>query len=444
MNNIMENTITTKTSRRSIIILIGCLFFSIFLCFSQIIGNSILIFTCLSLFLLFGMWASYKDWIFPVLLYFLPWSPLMKIQNGGISFFTIALLITCIIFLIKNNFSLKIYQIILTALLVILTLTAKVLQGNSIANNYLFFIVMFLLFPCIFQNRSLLPSFWYSTLFFACGIVVAALSAQLAAEYPNILQYIKVDSYLNITRLSGYYGDPNFYCAQITACLAGVQLLLSREQQKYRQLILLFLMVALIYCGLLSASKSFIIVTILLIPVWIIILLEKRNRTTGKIGLLLVILCIIAVALSSQAFSDLLEIVYSRFSSAANISEFTTGRTDLWLSYLDGFSHNISLFLFGEGYTDVTFNGRASHNTIIQGVYQFGIIGFPIVLLWYFFIIKNIFSQLSFDLNWKSVILMCIGIALPWMALDILFFDEVFLLPIFGAIGIKEYGLKSK
>ena len=30
---------------------------------------------------------------------------------------------------------------------------------------------------------------------------------------------------------------------------------------------------------------------------------------------------------------------------------------------------------------------------------------------------------------------MAIGIALPWMALDILFFDEFFLLPVYGVFG---------
>ena len=30
---------------------------------------------------------------------------------------------------------------------------------------------------------------------------------------------------------------------------------------------------------------------------------------------------------------------------------------------------------------------------------------------------------------------MCVGVVLPWMALDILFFDEFFLLPVYAVIG---------
>ena len=47
------------------------------------------------------------------LLYFLPWSPLLKLQNGGTSYFTIALLVSCAIFFAKNGFSLKMYQVIM-------------------------------------------------------------------------------------------------------------------------------------------------------------------------------------------------------------------------------------------------------------------------------------------------------------------------------------------
>ena len=113
--------------------------------------------------------------------------------------------------------------------------------------------MMLLLFPCVAKGLSGAVSFSRLTLFFACGIIMAALSARQIAAYPNISQYIKVDSYLKITRLSGYYRDPNFYCAHITACLAGVQLLMSRERRRGRQIIWIGVMTVLVYCGLLSA-----------------------------------------------------------------------------------------------------------------------------------------------------------------------------------------------
>lgn len=38
--------------------------------------------------------------------------------------------------------------------------------------------------------------------------------------------------------------------------------------------------------------------------------------------------------------------------------------------------------------------------------------------------------------KWKHALLMCVGVVLPWMGIDILQFDEFFLLPVYAVIGI--------
>lgn len=37
---------------------------------------------------------------------------------------------------------------------------------------------------------------------------------------------------------------------------------------------------------------------------------------------------------------------------------------------------------------------------------------------------------------------MGVGIVLPWMALDIIFFDELFLLPVYGALAVAYSSLE--
>lgn len=208
-----------------------------------------------------------------------------------------------------------------------------------------------------------------------------------------------------------------------------------------RQLLLLVLLVALLYCGLLSGSKSFILVTALLFCVWFFILPEKNEPAAGRLGLLLVLLCLVAVALSSRAFGELLEIVYSRFSSVTNLSDLTTGRTELWQRYFEAFAQSPRLFLLGEGYTDVTVGGGASHNTILQGVYQFGFPGFLLLLLWQGLHVKALLPEAVLcGRSLMPMLLMGIGVFLPWMALDILFFDEFFLFPVFFAVGVQACG----
>lgn len=414
--------------------LLGCMVISVFLCYGQIRNSKALLAVCLLAFLGFVVLSCGRNAVFAVLLYFLPWSPLLRLDNKSVSFFTIALLAVCLVYCLKDHLSFNTYQSVLAFFLVLLTLAAKLWQGNPIRNNYLFFVCMLFLLPSVVEKSNAV-SFKEATLFFAAGVVMAALIAQQTAGLPNISKYINVHSYLSITRRSGFYGDPNFYAAHITACLAGVQLLLSREEKRVHQLALLALMVLLIYCGLLSASKSFVFVTAGLFLVWVPILLEKGHRAS-KFRLLLGILCAGAVIVSSSAFEPLFEVIDERFSYAANISQLTTKRTDLWMDYLNEFAHNVSLTLLGHGYTSVTLHGWASHNTIIQSVYQFGLLGAPLLFIWVALTLKRVRQGLKDSRsNWRYTLLMLVGVVIPWIALDILFFDEFFLLPVYVVLG---------
>ena len=414
--------------------LLGCMVISVFLCYGQIRNSKALLAVCLLAFLGFVVLSCGRNAVFAVLLYFLPWSPLLRLDNKSVSFFTIALLAVCLVYCLKDHLSFNTYQSVLAFFLVLLTLAATLLQGNPIRNNYLFFVCMLFLLPSVVEKSNAV-SFKEATLFFAAGVVMAALIAQQTAGLPNISKYINVQSYLSITRRSGFYGDPNFYAAHITACLAGVQLLLSREEKRVHQLALLALMVLLIYCGLLSASKSFVLTTAGLFLAWVPILLEKGHRTS-KFRLLLGILCAGAVIVSSSAFEPLFEVIDERFSYAANISQLTTKRTDLWMDYLNEFAHNVSLTLLGHGYTSVTLHGWASHNTIIQSVYQFGLLGAPLLFIWVALTLKRVRQGLKDSRsNWRYTLLMLVGVVIPWIALDILFFDEFFLLPVYVVLG---------
>lgn len=331
---------------------------------------------------------------------------------------------------------------ILAALLMALTLVTKAIQHNPIGNDYLCFLIMLLLFPCVMRRCEGDVSFYRITIFFACGIITAALTAQQIATFPNISQFIKVDSYLTVTRLSGFYGDPNFYSAHIAACLAGTQLLLCHEKSRRRQIVLAILALVLLYCGLLSASKSFIIVTACLFLLWVPILLEK-GTFSSHFRLFVGLLCAGIIIASSSAFRALLQIVDDRFAQASNLSELTTGRTDLWRNYIHEFLNNPITLLFGEGYTSINLNNKASHNTLIQVVYQFGLIGMPLLISWVVISLRNLFTQLNAGhVKWKHALLMCVGVVLPWMGIDILQFDEFFLLPVYAVIGIA-YSTRS-
>lgn len=439
---IMQKAGTTeqvKPWERPGVLLGGCLLACLLLVLAQTVGHGFLLLLVLIGCLLLAALACRQGLAIPVLLFFLPWSPLMKLAPGRISFYTIGLLICCALALAQDGMRLTVRQVVLAASLMALTLTAKILQTGSITNDYLMFVFMLLLFPCIARSCPRATSFRCATMFFAGGIFSAAILARLVAHYPNISRYIIVESYLTVTRLSGFYGDPNFYSAHVTACLAGVLVLLSRETEKRRQILLAAVSVALLYCGLLSASKTFVLTVACLFLFWLPILLERGNYGSARTRLLFGVLCAVAFVLVSPAFRQVLQIIGARFTEGEGLAGLTTNRTTLWLQYLTAFVHDIPLTLFGAGYTSVNLFRKASHNTLIQAVYQFGILGIPLLLVWMWNMLADMFPESDKPLaGWKYTVLLCVGSFLPWMALDILQYDEFFLLPVYVLLGVAH------
>lgn len=439
---IMQKAGTTEQAKpweRPGVLLGSCLLACLLLVLAQTVGNGFLLSLVLIGCLLLAALACRQGLAIPVLLFYLPWSPLMKLAPGRISFYTIGLLICCALALTQDGMRLTVRQVVLAASLMALTLTAKILQTGSITNDYLMFVFMLLLFPCIARSCPRATSFRCATMFFACGILSAAVLARLVAHYPNISRYIIVESYLTITRLSGFYGDPNFYSAHVTACLAGVLVLLSRETEKRRQILLAAVSVALLYCGLLSASKTFVLTVACLFLFWLPILLERGNYGSARTRLLFGVLCAVAFVLVSPAFRQVIRIIGARFTEGEGLAGLTTNRTVLWLQYLTAFVHDIPLTLFGAGYTSVNLFRRASHNTLIQAVYQFGILGIPFLLVWMWNMLADMFPGTDKPLaGWKYTVLLCVGSFLPWMALDILQYDEFFLLPVYVLLGVAH------
>jgi hypothetical protein len=62
-------------------------------------------------------------------------------------------------------------------------------------------------------------------------------------------------------------------------------------------------------------------------------------------------------------------------------------------------------------------------------VYQFGVIGAPLLITWVVCLFKTVLSHFSGKLDGMAFALMLVGVFLPWLGLDYLFFDDFFLLP---------------
>ena len=324
-------------------------------------------------------------------------------------------------------------------MLIALTLFSKLLDGTFLSFDYVSFMMLVLVFPVVKEEwKAGKYDFYQSTVFFSVGIIVAGLCALNFAGYANIARFIRVDTYLTVIRRSGFYGDANFYTAQITAAIGGGLMGLLKEKKRARSVLLFILLVLLVYCGFLSASKSFALILAGLILLWLIGLFHVQGRGIFKVLLLLAAVTVAIFIATSELFRGLIEVFNTRFSFRANISDFTTGRTDVWQVYLRELMTDWKTLFLGKGFTNIIVGEKSTHNILLQMVFQFGLIGVPAMLAWTIcFFMDAPQRPKGAKRETLCTLLLTVGVFSPWLAIDTLFFDDFFLLQMYVYLGLR-------
>ena len=420
-----------------IILLITCIAEAAWLLLAQTSGSALLLLPCLACFLALVAWTAIQGMALPVLMFFLPFAALLKIRPGMISLYTIALMVVYLIYMVKGIKNINVKHLVPGLALLAMVLVVKTLYGEWIDNSFILFFFTLLLVPFFKRELGERYDFYYLTVAFSLGIIMASITARFLIGYSTIRQFIQIHEYAGLVRYSGYYGDPNFYSVHITSALGGVLVLMINTVKKIKIALLMTLAVTLVYCGALSVSKSFLLVSVVLVLFWLFALMFQKGKITAKITILLTLLVGTAFLLASTVFNEHVSMFIARFSQDRNLSDFTTGRTELWDQYISTLMSDSKLLLFGKGLTYELINDRAPHNTLIQCVYQFGVIGTLFLTVWFVCFIRALLSETSFNIkNFAHLAVLLIGAIGPWMGLDMQSTDEFFLLPIYVCVGV--------
>lgn len=425
------------TVRLKFIFLIACLLLSLWLLVAQVLGNTLILLACLACFVALVTFSAFKGMAIPVFLYFLPFSTLLKLQPGAISIYTIALLIAYFIYFFRNGRRVIISHFLPGVALFVMALIVKTAYGYSINNSFLMFFATIIFIPFIAKELNKNYDFYLLTIFFSLGIILAAITSQYLIIFPTIRHYIATHETTGIIRYSGYYGDPNFYTAHITAALGGILILVLHTSKKLKLLMLVLLATFLVYCGFLSVSKSFILIFACMVLLWLLELMAQRGRISVKLMLAITASVGLLFLLSSTVFTDSIGMIINRFTNWDNLNELTTGRTEIWSRYFQAFDKDPLLFTFGKGFTNILVNDKATHNTLLQIVFQFGIIGLIFLAVWMWIYFRVMLGKIQLRSTALSqMLILAIGAFGPWLAIDMLFFDEFFLMPIYICVGV--------
>lgn len=388
------------------------------------VGSTPLSYMALLVYLCIITFAKIED-LLQLMLFFVPWSAVLKPTPDTISFCSVAMLIVSAKLALKPKLRFRTGNLIVLSLFAGITVFSKLLHTYSFGTQYILFLIMLVFFPIYLENYKDEISFENAVVFYSFGIISATVASLVLQNNPNLRAFIKVIEYTNIgvTRLSGFYPDPNFYSAQVATAIGLLLVLINKS--KLSVSFSSTLEVSLILCGLISVSKSFMICLLLIATIWLFCCLIERKGHSRFLGTMLILTVCLNILLATGSVSELIDEYLIRFGMADSAQTLTTGRSELWKLYLRYFAENPVELLIGKGFTS-TFAGvpKGSHNTLIQCLYQLGLFGTLII-------IRSVHGTLSYLKKSKAgfgysllIFLSCFSM---WLGIDVLFWDDFFL-----------------
>ena len=221
---------------------------------------------------------------------------------------------------------------------------------------------------------SLVITSLYALLFRSTAQIAAIRGAESAAIWGT-----------SIMRFSGLIQDPNYY---ITLLLVGMAALCKlKETANISTLLFVFLIVALSVFGVLSYSKTFFVVFILLGGVYVIWQFWNKKIYKGIFFSMCAIAGLLFIVLSKNSpFA----IVLARLTSGGTVSDLTTRRSDLFLVYWKSITETIGVFIFGNGLDAALLQDKGTHNLILECIYYIGAIGLVLITALYSGIVTGI------------------------------------------------------
>lgn len=180
-----------------------------------------------------------------------------------------------------------------------------------------------------------------------------------------------------ITRFQGLNKDPNYYMTQVIVVLALLCKL--KEAGRLRPAIFWILGGIMTVFGILTYSKAFFLVFILLVGTYIIWQFWNKKLFRGMVFSAVGVAAVLYVLYSENSpFAVVLE----RFITSENLSDLTTGRSDLYIAYWNAITQDVGSFLFGQG-LNAPLLSKGAHNLYLEIMYYTGVVGLGLIVGFY-------------------------------------------------------------
>ena len=227
-----------------------------------------------------------------------------------------------------------------------------------------------------------------STKAFCWSVIATSVYALLFRNTPQIVAIRGVEDVAiwgtNIMRFSGLIRDSNYYMTMLLAGMAALCKL--KETGKTGTLWFWGQMLVMTMFGILTYSKTFFLMTIVLGGIYIVWQFWSKKVFRGMI---FTILGIVAGAYLLLSDNSPFAVVLERFTSGSSLSAITTGRSDLYIRYWNVITENIWNFLFGLGLS-APMLGKGTHMLYLEMIYYVGVTGMILILSLFFSMVQDL------------------------------------------------------
>lgn len=315
--------------------------------------------------------------------------------SGGLTLTVFLCLIAAVVYVIREGLQANRLLVILLLLLNYLLLRMQMnIDGFVLCFGQLFALYALLPKQDAQSAERTLKGYCYSLLLAAAYVMAFRGTGQLRAMLGDEGEAIWGSG---IMRFHGMMRDPNYYMTTVTVGLASLAKL--KETGRLKLLPFVIMGICLIALGVLTYSKAFFLALVLFALIYII--WQFRNKRIF-VGVVLVVVAILAADALLLSENSPFAVVIARFLNSEDISDLTTGRTDIYLQYIRAILKNPLTFLFGYGMGTPELE-KAPHNVYIEIVYYTGIVGFALFTGFVMSLIKTLKVQLP-DMDKQSAI----------------------------------------
>ena len=253
-----------------------------------------------------------------------------------------------------------------------------------------------------FEQGSLIIAIFYASYLFFClhksmdfqkaidymalGLLASTILGAIALLIPTYKYFIYfIDEYFSRLQLfSAHTNHLSMNCLFLIAF--EIYNLINRKSRFLKcALVIIFAMVV----GFMTMSKAFIVILVGFVAYLSIWLIKKYKLKSFRVIIPILIVFVVACFVFKDFMKNIIERFFVYNSDKSIINKFTTGRSQIWFTYMDMIRSSVPKMLFGVGLFTNELIPIGSHNIYLYILSRFGFIGIVLIAVLIYSYIKN-------------------------------------------------------